>query len=408
MKLTAVAGIDVHKAMLAVVVRQEGQSEQEWVRRKFGTTVAEVRHLAAWLEEHRVEQVVMESTAQYWRPVWLGLEQHFVLHLAQPLSNAAPRGRKTDFADALRLVKRLVADELRLSFVPDAEQRRWRQLSRTRTRLLCDRVRLQNQIEALLEEGQIKLSSVVSDLLGVSGRRILAALAAGQSDPDQLTPLADGRLRVSKEQLAEALEGRLHPVYCTVLELHLERLAVLDRQVERLEKELHTAQAAYQDTIRRLCCVPGVGLPAARQILAELGPLAEAFPSPGRLASWVGVCPGRQESAGVSTSDRSAKGNRALRRILTQMAWAAVKVKGSLFENLFRRWVPRLGPQQAIWAMAHRLIRLIWKILHQGVEYVELGPMLNPAAVERRKRRLIRELRKLGVYVDSQAILSKA
>lgn len=406
MEQTAVAGIDVHKAMLAVVVGQEVHGEQQWIRRKFGTTVAEVRHLAAWLGQYRVEHVVMESTAQYWRPVWLGLEQHFVLHLAQPLSNAAPRGRKTDFADALRLVKRLMADELRLSFVPDAEQRQWRRLSRTRTGLLCDRVRLQNQIEALLEEGQIKLSAVISDLLGVSGRRILAALAAGPSAPEQLVELADGRLHATKEQLAEALAGQLRPVYRTVLELHLERVALLDRQIERLEKELHAAQAAYQDTIRRLCAIPGVGLPAARQILAELGPLADAFPSAGHLASWVGVCPGRKESAGVSTSDRSAKGNRAMRRVLTQMAWAAVRVKGSLFENLFRRWAPRLGPQQAIWATAHRLVRLIWKILHQGVEYIEFGPMLNPAAIERRKRRLIRELRKLGIPVDYSPLLA--
>ena len=406
MEATAVAGIDVHKAMLAVVMGQEGDGEQHWIRRKFGTTVAEIRHLAAWLAEHKVERVVMESTAQYWRPVWLGLEPHFVLHLAQPLSNAAPRGRKTDFADALRLVKRLLADELRLSFVPDAEQRPWRHLSRTRTKLLSDRVRLQNQIEALLEEGQIKLSVVISDLLGVSGRRILAVLAAGPSTPEQLGQLADGRLHASQEQLAEALAGQLHPVYRTVLELHLERLTVLDRQVERLEKELHAAQAACQDTIRRLCAIPGVGLSAARQLLAELGPLADAFPSAGHLASWVGVCPGRKESAGVSTSDRSAKGNRAMRRVLTQMAWAAVRVKGSLFENLFRRWVPRLGPQQAIWATAHRLVRLIWKILHQGVEYTEFGPLLNPAAIERRKRRLIRELRKLGVSIDDSPLLA--
>jgi transposase len=406
MEQAGIAGIDVHKAMLAVVVGREGLGERQWIRRKFGTTANEVRNLAAWLEEHHVERVVMESTAQYWRPVWLGLERQFVLHLAQPLSNAAPRGRKTDYADALRLVKRLMADELRLSFVPDAEQRQWRHLSRTRNRLLCDRVRLQNQIEALLEEGQIKLSAVVSDLFGVSGRRILAALAEGKSDPEQLAQLADGRLHATKEELVEALAGRLNPVYRTVLELHLERVALLDRQVERLEKELHTAQSAYQDTIRRLCAVPGVGLPVARQLLAELGPLADAFPSAGHLASWVGVCPGRKESAGVSTSDRSAKGNRAMRRVITQMAWAAIRVKGSLFEHLFRRWVPRLGPQQAIWATAHRLVRLIWKILHQGVEYVEYGPMLNPAAIERRKRRLVRELRKLGIPVEYSPLIA--
>ena len=167
-----VAGVDVHKAMLAVVVGRSGQAEAQWQRRKFGTTTQELENLVAWLQHHQVQEVAMESTAQYWKPVWITLEAHFRLHLAQARSNKAPKGRKSDFRDAVRIVKRLLADDLTLSYVPDAEQRRWRLLTRMRQQLSRDRVRLQNQIEGLLEEGQIKLSSVVSDLLGVSGYRI--------------------------------------------------------------------------------------------------------------------------------------------------------------------------------------------------------------------------------------------
>jgi transposase len=312
--------------------------------------------------------------------VWLGLEPHFKLYLVQPMSNAAPRGRKMDFADAIRLIKRFQANELRLSFVPEAEQRRWRELTRTRTSLLRDRVCVHNHIEALLEEGQIKLSSVVSNLLGVSGRRILKALIDGEQDPEKLAGLGHGRLRAPRAVLAEALEGNLHPVDRTILDLHLQRVELLDKQILRLEQEVHEAQSKHLQAIHRLCAIPGVGLPAAEQILAEVGPEAKTFATASRLASWAGLCPGRQESAGISRSNRSPKGNVALRRLLTQVAWASVRVKDCWFEGLFRRWVPRLGPQKAIWAVAHRILAVIWKILHEGVEYVEFGPSQNPAA----------------------------
>jgi len=395
-----IAGIDVHKAMLAVVVEPAEREEKDWPRRKFGTSKSELRHLAAWLQGQGVTHAVMESTARYWRPVWLSLEPHLRLYLVHPMSNAAPRGRKMDFADATRLIKRFQANELRLSFVPEAEQRRWRELTRTRTSLWRDRVRVHNHIEALLEEGQLKLSTVVSDLLGVSGRRILQEIVKGERDPQRLAGLADGRLRATRSQLAEALEGELHPIDRTLLELHLERLEVFERQMLRLEQQLHEAQMEHQQTIQRLCAIPGVGLYAAEQILAEVGAGAKAFPTAAHLCSWVEVCPGRQESAGHSRSNRSAKGNRALRSLLTQVAWAAVRVKDSLFETLFRRWVSRLGPQKAIWAVAHRILRVVWKILHQGVEYIEFGPRQNAAARERRKNRLLRQLRRLGFDVE--------
>jgi transposase len=187
-----VAGIDVHKKMLAVVVANARDTELRFECRRFGTTVSELRNLSTWLREHTVQEVVMESTAQYWKAVWLALEGQFQLWLAQARSNRGPRGRKTGFRDAKRCVSRLLSDDLRLSYVPDAEQRCWRTLTRTKYQLTRDRARLQSQLESLLEECQIKLSSVVSDLLGASGRRILRASAAGEADPARLRALGIG------------------------------------------------------------------------------------------------------------------------------------------------------------------------------------------------------------------------
>src|SRR5690242_13215823 len=208
-----VAGIDVHKTMLAVVVANVSERELQFECRRFGTTVGELRNLSAWLQAHAVQEVVMESTAQYWKPVWLALEGQFQLWLAQARSNRGPRGRKTDFRDAKRCVSRLLSDDLRLSYVPEPEQRCWRTLTRTRYQLREDRVRLQNQLETLLEEVQIKLSSLISDLLGKSGRRILRALADGETDPYRLAELGSYRLRASKEELRDALSGHLQPLH---------------------------------------------------------------------------------------------------------------------------------------------------------------------------------------------------
>src|SRR5688572_17995158 len=235
-----IAAIDIHKKVLMVVVAtaadQTGESAGEGLKfecRRFGAGAAERMHIVSWLQQRGVTEVVMESTAQYWKPVWLDLEPHFAkLHLAQAQSNRAPKGRKNDFKDARRMARRLFADELMLSFVPDAEQRVWRTLARSRQQLVRDRVRLQNQTEALLEEMRIKLSGVISDLFGVSGRRILTALAEGETDARKLAELGDPQLKCSKEELTDALSGSAQPVQRQVLRLFLERLKVIDQQIE--------------------------------------------------------------------------------------------------------------------------------------------------------------------------------
>jgi transposase len=387
-----IAGIDVHKRMLAVVVSDvEIDGEYEFERRQFGSNPAQLRLLAGWLLEQEVEEVVMQSTAQYWKTVWAALERDWkplcqkregarpmsgALHLAQAQSNRARQGRKNDFADAERLVKRLVARELTLSFVPDPEQRLWRTVTRSKYQLTRNRVQLQNRLEALLEEAHIKLSSLVSDLLGVSARRMLQALAEGETNPAALAALANYRLRATPEQLRDALSAcqELSPVYRRLLKMALEDLDLIEKQMGQLDQEIADLLRPHQDQVQRLAEVPGLGVDSAQQIIAEVGATAATFPSEGHLSSWVGACPGEEETAGVNHSPRSPKGNRHMRRILNQAANAAVKSKGSIFEILYRRYVPRLGHNQTIGVIGHRLCRSIWKTLHQGMCYEERGP----------------------------------
>lgn len=394
-----VAGIDVHKSMLAVVVARTGQNETEYITRKFGSGRWQLKEMIDWLLELGVGRVAMESTAQYWKPVWYALEPFFELILAQPRSTAAPRGRKMDFADAKRIVRRLVADDLTISFVPEAEQRRWRLLTRARTAAMQQITRLRNQIEGLLEESQLKISGLLSDLLGLSGWRMLQALAKGESDPGVLAKMAHEHVRASQEQLREALDGRMDSAHRLLLKQFLDQIDQLRRQAEELDQEIARLFASQQGAIERLCAVPGISLTAAFQIVAEIGAQARTFATPGKLASWTGLCPGREESAGISVSNRCARGNRTLKRVLTQCAWAAVRNKRSQFYRLFQHWRVGPGPRKAIIAVAHRMLIVIWKLLHEGETYRDAGCQLTPETIRRRMLKCVKGLEALGFRV---------
>jgi transposase len=402
-----VAGIDVHKKMLAVIVRLEQDGKIAYEKRKFGTTQSEIEHLTAWLQSYRVSEVVMESTAQYWRPVWYGLEAHFRLHLTHPLKTRAPRGRKRDFRDAQRLSDRWCAGDLEESFIPGAEQRGWRWLTRTRVQLRRLIGVVRNRVEGLLEQGGIKLTAVASDPFGVSGWAMLKRMADGETDVTQLVQEARGALRKKEAQLKEALAGRLDPVYQMLLRQNLEQVELLRRQIEEVNTNLVEAMKAHLPTLVRLTKVPGVDLAAAQELLAEIGPTAAAFPSDSQFASWVGVCPGSQESAGICYSHRSAKGNRYLRRLLCQIAWGAVHTKDTFFAGLFQRLVPRIEAKGAAWAVAHRIALVIWLMLHKGVEYQERGTApLNPRTIARKFRRLVKECTRAGL--DPKSLLDQS
>jgi len=416
-----IAGIDVHKKKLAVVVAEvEVEEEYQFERRWYGSNPEQLQLLGEWLIEQQVEEVVMESTAQYWKPVWSALERSWkpmcqkregagrmsgTLHLAQALSNRGRRGRKKDFRDAERLVKRLISQELILSFVPDVEQRLWRTLTHTRYQRTRDKVRLQNQLEALLEEAHIKLSSLVSDLLGASARRMLKALADGETDPAAVAALADQRLRATPAELRDALGActELNPVYRRLVKMALADLQLIEQQISQLDQETASLLREHQHAVQRLAEVPGLGVDSAQQIIAEVGAKAATFPSAKNLVSWVGACPGEEESAGVNRSKRSPKGNRQMRRILNQAANAAVKHKGSIFKIVYRRFVLRLGHNKTIGAIAHRLCQLIWIILHKGVRYEERGPAVREKSKRARTLRMIRTLRNLGYRVEPSA-----
>src|SRR5215468_3029869 len=413
-----IAGIDVHKRMLHVVVSDvEVDGEYDFTRRIFGALPGALRSLAAWLVEQQVEEVVMESTAQYWKPVWGTLERYWkpicqtrerafatsgTLHLAQALSNRGRRGRKKDFRDAERLVKRLVAHELVLSFVPDVEQRLWRTVVRTKYQLTRNRVQLQNRLEALLEEAHIKLSSLVSDLFGASARCMLHAIADGETNCETLAALADRGLRATQEQLQDALGvcQELNSVYRRLIRMVLDEVASIDKRIEQLNQEVANLLRPHEDQVKRLAEVPGLGVDSAQQVIAEVGASAATFPSEKHLSSWVGACPGSEESAEVNNSGRSPHGNRHMRRILNQAANSAVKLKGSIFEILYRRYVPRLGHKHTIAIIAHKLCHLIWKILHRGMRYEERGPEVNQKSKQARAQKMIRELRRLGYRVE--------
>jgi transposase len=293
-----IAGIDVHKKKLAVVMADvEVDDEYQFERRWYGSNPEHLRLLSEWLVEQQVEEVVMESTAQYWKPLWSALERYWkpscenregagkmsgTLHLAQALSNRGRRGRKKDFWDAERLVKRLVSQELTLSFVPDGEHRLWRTLTRTKYQRTRDKVRLQNQLEALLEEAHIKLSSLVSDLLGASARRMLHALAEGETDPGALAALGDKRLRATPAELSDALGActELNPVYRRLVRLALDDLPLIEQQIGQLDQQIASLLREHQDAVQRLAEVPGLGVDSAQQALPKWVPRQPRLPPP--------------------------------------------------------------------------------------------------------------------------------
>jgi transposase len=372
----------------------------EFECRRFGALEADRCELVEWLQAREVREIVMESTAQYWKPVWMDLEGKFgKLHLAQAQSNRAPRGRKNDFRDAKRLARRLLANELMLSFVPEPEQRTWRELARTKDHYVGERVRLQNRVEGLLEEMRIKLSGVISDLFGPSGRRILTALSGGKTDPVELADLGHASLQCGRAKLVDALRGKPTPAQLEILKLHLRLLREFDEIIQKLDQLLADELKKYKEAVIRLAEVPGFGVDSAQRLIAEIGVEAEAFPSAAEFGSWFGGCPGSNISAEKNHSSGAPKGNRYVRKLLTQAAHAAAKKKGSHFQSLFHRFLPRLSYSGAIWAIAHRLGKLAWKILHDHVGYIEQGEQTTPKARKRRAQRLAQALRKLGYSV---------
>jgi len=395
-------GIDVHKKSVVVhVLPPHGQVDGTPLEREFRTFSRDLRSLRGWLKNCRITEAVMESTGQYWRAVWNILEGEVPrLILVNPTHVKALAGRKTDRIDSRRLARYLENRELDGSFVPRRDIRELRDLTRGRVHLLEEVNRVKNRIGQMCEAGNIKVSSVATDLFGASGRRMLDAIVEGRRDPGWMADYARGRLRSKKQQLQQALDGSFTPHQRWMLGEELGHLDSLQAQIARMETEIEQRMEPYGEQIRRLSTIPGVERITAWTILAELGPDMSVFPDARHVASWAGMCPGNRQSGGKRMSGRTRKANPYLRRGLCQAAWAASHTKQTYLSALYRRLRSHLGHNKAIFAVAHQILITAYVLLRRGEDYRELGPdhfdrQNKPKVVSR----LVDRLTRLGYYV---------
>jgi len=368
------AGLDVHKATVVACVRRVGpDGAAEAQVRTFGTMTAALLELADWLAAAGVTHVAMESTGVYWQPVYAVLEGLFVPLVVNAHRIKHVPGRKTDVKDAEWLAQLLQYGLLTASLVPPRPVRELRDLTRQRAQLVADRARVVNRVQKVLESANVKLACVATDVLGASGRAMIAALIAGQTDPAALAELARGRLRGKRAELRLALRGQVTDHHRFQLAALLDQEAHLEGQIARYEARIAAVVAPFAQAAARLRQVPGVGPRAAEVLVAELGTDMAKFPSAGHLASWAGVCPGNDRSAGKRRSGKTTKGSRWLRSTLVQVAWAAARTKGTVFQAAYRRWSRRLGAKKALVAVGHKVLTVIYAMLKDRTDYRERG-----------------------------------
>jgi transposase len=400
------AGIDIHKKSISVCVRLRatGKREAEIEEAVFGTFTQDLERLGEWLKERKVKQVAMESTGVYWIPVWNILERKkwkLELMLVNPATVRALRGQKTDRIDARRIAEYLQYGLLPASFIPPKPVRQLRDLTRMRAHIQGDRNRVINRIGRLLETVNIKLGSVASNIVGKTGRAILQRLAEGSGNAEQLAELAQGSLKKKIPDLILALDGRPDEHFRWTLKRLLRKLQSQDAELAEIDARLAEKYEEHAVLLKRLCTIPGVEMTTARVLLAELGIDMSQFPTAAHAASWAGLCPGNSESAGKRFSGKTRKGDRYLRRILVQSAWAAARAKDCVLAAAFRRIAQRRGMKKAVVATAHRILRIAWSIIRNGTEYCERGgdhfDTLHP---ERTATKLLRRLERIGFEVQ--------
>jgi transposase len=392
------AGIDVHQNNVVVCIRCWDRPRKVFEEvRTFSTRTADLLALADWLAEHGVTHVAMESTGVYGKPVFNILEGgvHVILVNAEHVKQVP--GRKTDVKDCQWIAQLLQHGLLKASLVPPEPIRELRDLTRQRTQLIQERSAAANRIQKVLEDANIKLASVATDVLGASGRDMLQALIAGETDPAKLADLARKRLREKIPQLELALRGRVTEHHRFLLRLHLDHVTQLEELLGRLNVRIEEALAPFAEAATRLQAIPGVSQRVAETVLAEVGTNMDQFPTDGHMASWAGMCPGNNESAGKRRSGRTTKGNRWLKRILVQAAWAASHTKGTYLTVRYRRLAKRRGRKRALVAVGHTLLVIIYHVLKRGTTYAELGAdFLDRLEPERLTRQLIKRLEALG------------
>ena len=395
------AGLDVHQATVAACVRVPGQgrSVQQLVE-TFGTTTEQLLTLRDWLAAHEVSHVAMESTGVYWKPVYYVLESSFTLLLVNATHIKKVPGRKTDVSDCAWIAQLLEHGLLRASFVPPPPIRELRDLTRYRKSLVQERSRAANRLHKVLEDANIKLSSVATDVLGVSGRAMLNALVAGTTDPAVLADLARGQLRKKLPALREALTGRFRAHHAFLLAQMLAHLEYLEEAIIELNRRLEEQLRPFEPDLQRLVTIPGVKLNTAQVILAEIGADMHQFPAAAHLESWAGMCPGNRESAGKRRTAKTTTGSKWLRQALIEAANAAIKKNGCALGARFRRLTRHLGYKKAIVAIARQLLEISYHLLSRHTTYLELGvDYYDRRYSERVTRRCVHQLERLGHQV---------
>ncbi len=393
------AGLDVHKESVVACVRCVSPPVHQEVR-QFATTTSGLLALADWLASHGCTHVALEATGVYWKPVWHLLEDRFTLVLANAQHVRNVPGRKTDVNDAAWLADLLAHGLIRSSFVPPTPIQELRDLTRTRKQLVREISQHSLRIQKVLEDANIKVASVLSDVLGASGRAMLAAIIAGEEDPARLADLAQGTARKKRAELVEALRGRPTAHHRAMLKLHLDVVAALEAALREVDAGLGKALAPIQARAHLLTTMPGVSDTVAQVVVAEIGVDMSRFPTAAHLVSWAGLCPRSDESAGKRRSTRVRKSGQWLKTTLVTAAWAAVRVKASYLRAQFLRLKARRGPKKAILAVAASMLTAAYYMLRDGVEYRDLGPHY----LDRRDRtktinRLLRRLSELGCDV---------
>jgi transposase len=396
-----VAGLDVHKKVVVAAIIVE-QANGTWLEAKhtFGTMTGELLELSDWLMTHNVTQVAMESTGEYWKPVFNILENNFEVMVVNAQHISKVPGRKTDQSDAEWIAELMQYGLLKASFIPPLGQRELRELTRYRTSFIRERATLVNRVQKVLESANIKLASVATDVTGVSGRAMLAAIIAGQANPEEMAELAKGRMREKREELTKALEGRVKAHHRFVLTELLCQIDSLDETILRFDKKIEEYCRPFEQAVELLDTIPGIGRQVAEIIVSEIGIDMTRFPSADHLASWAGVAPGNNESAGKCRSGKTRKGNQALGVALNQAAHAAARTKNTYLSAQYHRLAGRRGVKKAIVAVEHSILVIAYHLIMRHEPYRELGKdYFDKRRPEATTNRLVKRLKQMGFQV---------
>lgn len=407
---THCAGLDVHKRTVVasvIVSAERGKSRKE--THTFGTTTSELLKLSDWLIDHQITHVAMESTGEYWKPIYNILEDNFELLLINAQHIKAVPGRKTDVKDSEWIAELLRFGLVKASFVPPKGQRELRELTRARSTFVRERANFVNRVQKVLESANIKLASVLTAIDGVSGRAMLKAIIEGNASPEDMAQLAKGRLKAKRESLELALEGRVRPHHRFILQELLRQIESLDATITKFDEQIQEYCRPFEEAVERLDTIPGVARDTAEIIVAEIGTDMRRFPTADHLASWAGVAPGNNRSAGKQLSGRTTRGDRALVTALTQAAWAASHTKNTYLSAQYHRLAARRGRKRAIVAVAHSILVIAYHLIKNQETYRELGSdyfdKRNPQTVA---KRLVRRLECLGYSVTLEQPLPTA